>query len=151
MTEPKEAELLSYAVTILKQSGLVWWRMPIGGVRHQIGTKVIFKSSPVKGFPDLAGMFPLSGRLFALEIKTTKGKVSPEQVDWIAKINKSGGMAVVLRSKAEIHQFVTAVMKRHENETPRKIRGPLITFNISGGCGFMIPCENEHAKTPRHR
>jgi hypothetical protein len=121
MTEPKEAELLSYAVTILKQSGLVWWRVNNSpSLFNNKAGAVSFRKSPIKGFPDLAGMFAGSGRLFALEIKTTKGKVSPEQVDWIAKINKSGGMAVVLRSKAEIHQFVTAVMK---TKPPEKSEG----------------------------
>lgn len=106
----KESELLSYAITILKQSGLVWWRNPVGAVRHQVGGKVIFKPSPIKGMPDLSGVFP-SGRLFCIELKTDKGKLSPEQSEWITKLNMSGAMAIVLRSKEEIRDFVEAATK----------------------------------------
>jgi len=106
----KESELLSYALTCLKQSGLVYWRVPNGAVRHTINGRVIFKASPIKGFPDLAGVFP-NGKFFAIELKTDKGKLSPEQTDWITKLNMSGAMAVVLRSKEEISEFVAAAAK----------------------------------------
>lgn len=106
----KESELLSYAITILKQSGLVWWRVSNGPVLHSIGNKVIRKCSPIRGFPDLAGVFP-SGKFFAIELKTDKGRLSPEQTQWISKLNMSGAMAIVLRSKEEIRDFVEAATK----------------------------------------
>lgn len=106
----KEAELLSFALTCLKQSGLVYWRVPNGPVMHSIGGKMIRKCSPIKGFPDIAGIFP-SGKIFAIELKTDKGRLSPEQIEWITKINMSNGMAVVLRSKDEIREFVEAASK----------------------------------------
>lgn len=103
----KESELLSFALTCLKQSGLVYWRVPNGPVMHSLGGKVIRKCSPIKGFPDLAGVFP-NGRFFAIELKTDKGRLSPEQLDWITRLNMSGAMAVVLRSKDEIREFIKA-------------------------------------------
>jgi hypothetical protein len=102
----KESELLSFATTCLKQSGLVWWRVPNQGVKH--GS--FKKKSPITGFPDLAGLFP-SGKFFAIELKTEKGKLSPEQIEWITKLNHSGAMAIVLRTKEEIKEFVLAAMK----------------------------------------
>lgn len=102
----KESELLSFAITCLKQSGLVYWRVPNQGVRHN----GIRKKSPIKGFPDLAGVFP-NGKFFAIELKTDKGDFSPEQTEWITKLNMSGAMAVVLRSKDEIKEFVEAASK----------------------------------------
>lgn len=106
----KEAELLSFALTCLKQSGLVYWRVPNGAVSHSINGKMIRKKSPIKGFPDLAGVLP-SGKFFAIEIKTDKGRLSPEQVEWITKLNLSGAIAVVLRSKDEIREFVASAAK----------------------------------------
>jgi hypothetical protein len=106
----KESELLSFALTCLKQSGLVYWRVANGPVLHSLGTRQIRKKSPIKGFPDLAGVLP-SGRFFAIEIKTDKGRLSPEQVDWITKLNHSGAIAVVLRSKDEIREFVASAAK----------------------------------------
>lgn len=106
----KEAELLSYALTVLKQSGLVYWRVPNGPVVHSVGGQQIRKKSPIKGFPDIAGIMP-NGKFFAIELKTDKGRLSLEQVEWITKINLTGGMALVLRSKEEIKEFVEAATK----------------------------------------
>jgi len=103
----KEAELLSFALTCLKQSGLVYWRVPNGPVMHSIGNKQIRKKSPIKGFPDIAGIFP-NGKFFAIELKTDKGRLSPEQHEWITKLNMSGAMAIVLRTKDEIREFIVA-------------------------------------------
>lgn len=106
----KESELLSFALTCLKQSGIVYWRVPNGPVMHSVGTKQIRKKSPIKGFPDIAGVMP-NGKFFAIELKTDKGRLSPEQTEWITKLNMSGAMAIVLRTKDEIREFVTAVVK----------------------------------------
>jgi hypothetical protein len=106
----KESELLSYAITRLKQSGLVFWRVPNGPVMHSINGRMIRKCSPIKGFPDLAGLFQ-SGRFFAIELKSETGRLSPEQVDWIKKLNISGAMAIVLRTKPEIDSFIDAALK----------------------------------------
>jgi hypothetical protein len=106
----KESELLSFALTCLKQSGLVYWRVPNGPVMHSINGKMIRKCSPIKGFPDIAGVLP-SGKFFAIELKTDKGRLSPEQVEWITKLNHTGGIAIVLRSKDEIREFVASASK----------------------------------------
>lgn len=106
----KESELLSFALTCLKQSGLVYWRVPNGPVVHTIGTKQIRKKSPIKGFPDIAGVMP-NGKFFAIELKSDKGRLTPEQTEWITKLNMSGAMAIVLKSKDEIREFIVAVMK----------------------------------------
>lgn len=101
----RESELLSYALKVLKQSGLVYWRVANGPVMHSIAGKMIRKCSPVKGFPDIAGISP-NGKFWAIELKTEKGKLSEEQVRWIAALNDSGATAVVLRTKDEITDFV---------------------------------------------
>jgi hypothetical protein len=74
---------------------------------HSIGNKQIRKKSPIKGFPDIAGIFP-NGKFFAIELKTPKGRLSPEQVEWISKLNMSGAMALVLRTRQEIDEFIQA-------------------------------------------
>ena len=72
------------------------------------------KKSSIKGFPVLAGVFG-DGRFWAAEIKTETGKLSPEQIDWLTKLNHSGAMAVVLRSKEEIDTFIEAAKKTPRN------------------------------------
>lgn len=102
----KESDLLSYCLSALKLSGLVAWRVTNGPVMHSINGKMIRKCSPIKGFPDVAGVMP-NGRFFAIELKTDKGRLSDEQTGWITKLNMSGAMAIVLRSREEIDEFIS--------------------------------------------
>ena len=101
----KEADLLRYATNRLEDSGLLWWRMPVGGVAQMVGPKMIFKKSPIKGFPDLCGLSS-SGVFFAIELKSSTGKLSPEQMEWQEKLNDNEAIAVVLRSYQEIDDFI---------------------------------------------
>lgn len=106
----KESELLSYALTCLKRSGLVAWRVPNGPVIQSRCGQVYYKPSPIKGFPDIAGVMP-NGKFFAIELKTEKGRLSVEQREWITKLNMSGAMAIVLRSRDEIDEFIEAASR----------------------------------------
>lgn len=139
----KESDLLSYALTLLRRLDVLAWRVPNGPVLHSInGGQRVFKKSPIKGFPDIAGVMP-TGKFFAIELKTDKGRLSPEQLEWITKLNMTGAMAIVLRSKEQIDEFAHAIskMKPHANsaglplevtrdkdyqkiESPRKCEGP---------------------------
>ena len=49
-----------------------------------------------KGVSDVLGCLP-GGRLLAIEIKTPNGKVSPEQKEFLGKVNALGGLAFVAR------------------------------------------------------
>lgn len=48
------------------------------------------------GGADLIGIH--NGRFIAVEVKSETGKVSPEQANFIAFVNKNGGLAGVCRS-----------------------------------------------------
>lgn len=73
-------------------------------------TKKIYRkrNSPyhVKGVSDILGIIPYFGdsqqatlgRFLAIEVKSEKGVVSPEQRQFLAKINEEGGIAFVTRS-----------------------------------------------------
>lgn len=51
------------------------------------------------GGSDLIGLLPAAGgRFIALEIKTDRGRVSPEQEQFIRAIRRNGGFAAVVRS-----------------------------------------------------
>jgi len=49
----------------------------------------------VKGVPDILGCY--RGKLLGIELKAPNGKVSPEQEDFIRRINRAGGLAFVAR------------------------------------------------------
>jgi len=78
---------------------LKWlFAVPNGGQRH-IATAVKLKQEGVKrGVPDL--MFPVPQGKYAglaIEMKTRKGRVSPEQHEWIEGLRSNGWKALVCR------------------------------------------------------
>ena len=68
------------------------------------------KPSMVRGFPDWAGITP-TGKLFALELKTLKGRIAEHQQEWIDKINATNGIAEVARTLEEIDDFIDRMKK----------------------------------------
>lgn len=49
------------------------------------------------GSADLVGVIP-GGRLFALEVKTSAGRTTPEQLAWLRAVRRWGGFAAIVRS-----------------------------------------------------
>lgn len=72
--------------------------IPNGGARHiAVATKL--KAEGVrKGYPDLALNIPRGGYsgLF-IELKAMDGRVSPEQKEWITRLNAAGNYAAVCK------------------------------------------------------
>lgn len=72
--------------------------IPNGGARHiAVATKL--KAEGVsKGYPDLALNVPRGGfaGLF-IELKAMDGRVSPEQKDWLGRLNAAGNYAAVCK------------------------------------------------------
>lgn len=71
----------------------VLWRNNNGvdtanGIRYGLGN----------GSADLVGFLIPSGKLFAIEVKTSIGKLSADQRTWIEWVNRNGGVARVARS-----------------------------------------------------
>lgn len=105
---PKEADLQRAVLAWLKVRGIFAWRMPIGPVLHREvrGGAMIthWKKSPLKGFPDVAGVLQRrrKGSLFALELKTAKRKLTPEQVMWMVNLQAAGAAVATIRSVADL-------------------------------------------------
>ena len=50
------------------------------------------------GWPDLCGVVAPSGRWLAIEVKSPRGRVAPEQAAWGALLTRMGGVYAVCRS-----------------------------------------------------
>ena len=53
-----------------------------------------------KGISDIIGC--IHGRMFCLEIKTTRGRVTPAQQQFLDDVNAAGGLALVVRSLNDV-------------------------------------------------
>lgn len=63
-----------------------------------------------KGSADLIGT--AHGRFVGLEVKTPKGRLSPDQKLWLEAVNRLGGVGAVVRSVDEAIQIVTRITQQ---------------------------------------
>ncbi len=85
---PTPEALLTRSVRqLLNAAGIFHWKN-FGGLG----------SAP--GLPDICAVY--KGRMIALEIKSPRGKTSPQQDEFIRRINEAGGLALVIRSLDDV-------------------------------------------------
>ena len=90
----KESDLYVPALDACRFLGAWAFRVNAGvfGARH-------IRSVPV-GTPDILGC--LRGRLFGIELKAPKGKLSEGQVSWHAQAQRAGALIVMARSVDDV-------------------------------------------------
>lgn len=65
----------------------------------------------IPGASDLLGIIRTTGRFIALEVKTSRGRVSEEQAQFITLVNASRGYAAVVRSVDQAIEHVAAAAR----------------------------------------
>lgn len=84
----------------------IWWAVPNGGFRD-VRTASKLKAEGVKpGVSDI--MILWGGRLICIEMKTAKGRQSPEQVEWADAATIAGAAYYVARSVEQVEEFLDA-------------------------------------------
>lgn len=71
--------------------------------------KLILKSG--KGWPDRTIFCP-NGIVFCIEFKKPTGKLSPQQIDWIAKLRKRGIRVYVYDNAANAQRKLDEILSR---------------------------------------
>lgn len=93
----------------------VTFRANVGKLYTEDG-RVIATGLP-KGFPDLFGYRRKDGKIIFLEIKTAKGRLRPEQKQFLEQVQKDGCIAGVARSVDEARAIIQSeVGPLSENE-----------------------------------
>lgn len=96
-------DFLEYWIIKTEKKGFFWTNNNIG-VFDPI--KKIYRKNQsrhsLKGVSDIIGI--VDGRFIAIEVKNRTGKLSPEQRQFINKINVSGGLAFVARSIEDVER-----------------------------------------------
>jgi hypothetical protein len=84
----------------LQRRGVYAWNNPAGAVRIARDRWVSFGK---KGSADILGCLP-DGKFLAVETKSPRGRLSPEQSAFLEKIRGMGGLAIVARSFRELDE-----------------------------------------------
>ena len=115
-----EGRIKAAILRYLERLGFYAWNNTTGAVRVRPGKFIRFGKV---GSSDIIGVLP-DDRFLAVETKTPKGRLSPEQAAFLEKIRCSGGVAVVARSFRELDAAL-----RHEGYADD---GPLFSEAIQG-------------------
>jgi hypothetical protein len=91
----KESDIQRLIMLTLSNAGCTIWRNNVGVLKNAAGIPIRFGLAV--GSSDLIGIAP-DGRFLAVEIKTCKGRATPEQVKFIEAVRKRGGIAGIARS-----------------------------------------------------
>ena len=94
----KEQDIQRLIMLALSEAGCLIWRNNTGVLKNAAGIPIRF--GLCVGSSDLIGIAP-GGRFLAVEIKTPKGKATPEQLRFIEAVRARGGIAGIARSPAE--------------------------------------------------
>lgn len=107
----RETSIQNAILLALSSAGCLVWRVETAGAWvgrqiHREGDTVtlanarMFTTGLCKGGADIIGIAP-GGRFLAVEVKTDKGRTTPEQDRFLEAVRNAGGIACVARSPAE--------------------------------------------------
>ncbi|MDR0475639.1 MAG: VRR-NUC domain-containing protein [Treponema sp.] len=95
-----EGRIKQSILRYLKRRGFYAWNNPSGAVRIAPDRWLSFGK---KGSADILGCLP-GGRFLAVEVKAQRGRLSPEQREFLEKIRSFGGVAIVAHSFRELDE-----------------------------------------------
>ena len=90
---------------------VVIWRNESGAAEHK-GRYVRYGLQ--KGSADLVGLLAPDGKFLALEVKTSRGRLSTEQKLFLELVRSRGGFACVVRS---VEEAVRAIERARNGES----------------------------------
>lgn len=99
----KEGDLVKACLQYLALRGYVAIRNNTGTILIERDGKVRAVRNGLPGSSDILACGP-GGRFIAIECKTPKGRVTKHQLEFLEKISKLGGVAIVVRSVEELHK-----------------------------------------------
>lgn len=106
MTEAQIQQAIRLALG--REHDVLLYRNSVGVAQAPDGRTQRFGLCP--GSSDLVGIGP-GGRFLALEVKTERGRVSPEQQRFIDLVNARGGIGAVVRSPEQARAVVEAARR----------------------------------------
>lgn len=103
----KETDIQREVIAYLKTRGFLVWRNHTQGIRLS-GRRL---KNPNAGQPDVWAV--KLGQLLGIEVKTSTGRLQPEQVEWIEKAQQYGVPVIVVRSIPELEETLEEIWPRY--------------------------------------
>lgn len=88
----KEKDLQRAILDWLRLKRIFAFKINNVGIKKPNGSYI---PSQLRGISDIVGILPHTGRFLAIEVKGSGGVVSPHQEQFIANINKWGGVGII--------------------------------------------------------
>lgn len=113
----RESDVLSACLHWLQLRGIWCWRQNQGAIPLKNGGFRRFVG--LEGVSDILGILPQTvhivgengpitfGNLLAVETKRPGGKLKPEQVEFLRRVNELGGVGVCVHSLRELEEKLT--------------------------------------------
>lgn len=90
-----ERDLQSAVIGLARRLG--WRVMHLHDSRRQVSGGRVIGDKDAKGWPDLTLVHPGRGRILFRELKSAKGRLTPEQTSWLDTLQACGLDAAVWR------------------------------------------------------
>lgn len=110
MSKQPEKAIENQILHFLFKRGIFAWKNQSVGIFDPIRKIYRRSNNPfhIKGVSDILGILP-GGRFLAIEVKAKYGKPSPEQVLFLDKITKSGGVGFIAKSVEDVEKVLSDV------------------------------------------
>ena len=102
MTE--EHRIMNEIRVELSEAGCISFRMNVGKMKTPDGR--YFDTGVPVGFSDIFGFRQSDGKAFFIEVKTSKGRLSPKQKILLEAMQSAGAIAGVCRSKEDAKKLI---------------------------------------------
>jgi len=121
----ESALVASIRLALGKDARVVLWRNNTGSALQDFGAGGMrpLKYGLCVGSSDLIGIVAPHGRLIALEVKTSTGRVTREQQQFLNLVEKMGGVARVVRSVDDALRAIEDAQVAHASPSAKTV-GP---------------------------
>ncbi len=103
MTHPRETDLKLAVVAYLQALGFIAWVQNVGGVKFRSGGRQRFVRFGFAGLSDILCILP-GGRFLVVETKILDNVASQAQKDFMADVERMGGIAVLAYSLDDVDE-----------------------------------------------
>ncbi len=103
-----EAEILKRVQLEASKLGLTVFRNHTAAIEDKNGRW--HRMGLCKGSTDLIGWHNETGRFVAIEVKSPKGRLSPEQRNFLDRVNQAGGISVVCDDEKKLKELLDTLI-----------------------------------------